>query len=793
MTGDSAVASEVFDVLFILQVTPELRLEHVSESILEFTGHQAQEHISEPDLWLSALDLRDHEALLHAFNADPDVVVHLTLRWTRPEVGTKWGHQVTRKVIRPDGSMALYGALSHITDQQIAEAQAGVEGRYSMVADEASDVVLRIDLQGRIVWVSDSVSVIGRSPQDLVGRNAGDFLDAAGRAVVSALAPRVLAGETRSGVVVRIATANGGDRFVSLSARPVFDESTGEPAGAIASWRDVDELVRARIEAESERQILRAALDAQLDPQIVLEAVRDEQDHIVDFVVVEINPAACQAFDVTRADVVGKRALALRPQIQPSEQWSVLLKVVQSRQSLILNEQPLQTILGGHTRRFDLRAVPVHDGLSVTWRDVTERHERAAALAASEARYRLLLEESSDMVTFHDPSGAVEWISPAMERLLGWRPDEVATSVLNLIHRDDAAGIWAARQRLLDAEESATARFRMRALDGGWRWLEATARAVRDADGQVSSLVVFSRDIQERMDYEQALATSEARYRLLAENATDVVYRTALDGTTEWVSEGVQRVLGFTPAEFVGRNGRDLVDPQDREFVDRATVEVLAGIRSSARFRMPTKDGGTRWVESTIHPVYEDGEPVGFVGGWRDVQAEVEVGQELDMRARTDELTGLANRREVIARLTRLLAPDNPRHAGLAVAFCDLDGFKAVNDNRGHAVGDALLQIVADRVRACVRAGDTVGRVGGDEFLLVLDAVADLAAAAHVAGKVLVALREPVVIAGDIIPITVSIGVTMAEIHDDVDGLIARADRAMYEAKQAGRDRVVAT
>src|SRR5690606_10943289 len=163
-------------------------------------------------------------------------------------------------------------------------------------------------------------------------------------------------------------------------------------------------------------------------------------------------------------------------------------------------------------------------------------------------------------------------------------------------------------------------------------------------------------------------------------------YRTSLDGTTEWVSEGVQRVLGFAPADFVGRNGRDLVSPQDREFVDRATAEVLSGERSSARFRMPTKDGGTRWIETTIHPVYDDdGQPVGFVGGWRDVQAEVEAEQELDSRARTDELTGLANRREVIAQLTRLLAPDNPRRRRLAVAFCDLDGFKSVNDARGHA------------------------------------------------------------------------------------------------------------
>ena len=792
--GDQSVASALFDVLFVLQVSPELRLEHVSESIEEFTGYRAQEYLDDSSLWVNALDVRDREAVLAALNAAPAVATHLTLRWSRRAGGTVWGQQITRKVVRPDGSEAVYGAINHITEQQIAEAQAGLDGRYSMVADDASDVVLRIDPQGAIEWVSESVrGVAGWAPTDLIGRNAGEFLDDAGRLVVAALAPRVLAGESRSGVVVRIRTPQGAGRFVSLSARPVVDEGTGEAVAVIASWRDVDELVKARLEAESERQILRATLDAQLDPQVVLEAVRDDHDLIADFVVVEVNPAACEALDITRADVVGKRVLSLGPQIRHSEQWELLLRVVQDRQPLILNEQPLQPLRGGRTRRFDLRAVPVHDGLSVTWRDVTQRHQAAADLAASEARYRLLLEESSDMVSFHVPGGAVEWISPAVQRVLGWPPEEIAGTVLDLVHRDDAPAIQAAQQRLLAGEESAGARFRMRTRDRGWRWLEATARGVRDEAGRVTALVVFSHDIQEQMDFERALSQSEERYRLLAENATDVVYRTSLDGTTEWVSEGVQKVLGFTPAELVGRNGRDLVSPEDREFVDRATAEVLSGERSSARLRMPTKDGGTRWIETTIHPVHDDdGRTVGFVGGWRDVQAEVEAEQELDSRARTDELTGLANRREVIAQLTRLLAPGNPRRGHLAVAFCDLDGFKAVNDARGHAVGDALLQAVAVRVRDCVRAGDTVARVGGDEILLVLDGVPDLAAATRVAEKVRETLGVPVMIAGDAVPVTVSIGVTMADIHDDVDGLIARADRAMYQAKQAGRNRVVA-
>ena len=167
--------------------------------------------------------------------------------------------------------------------------------------------------------------------------------------------------------------------------------------------------------------------------------------------------------------------------------------------------------------------------------------------------------------------------------------------------------------------------------------------------------------------------------------------------------------------------------------------------------------------------------------------------QQLRQRASTDELTGLLNRRELLEQLEVLLADGDRRHGRgtLALLFCDLDLFKEINDSLGHAAGDLVLRSVAERIRRAIRRDDLAARMGGDEMVVVLRSVADLEAAVALAGKVGSAIAEPISGDGLQARITASIGVTLARSGEDVDGLMARADLAMYEAKKAGRNRVI--
>lgn len=177
---------------------------------------------------------------------------------------------------------------------------------------------------------------------------------------------------------------------------------------------------------------------------------------------------------------------------------------------------------------------------------------------------------------------------------------------------------------------------------------------------------------------------------------------------------------------------------------------------------------------------------------WRDVTARHRAGAELEQRARTDELTKLLNRREAFDRIRDLHGKTPRTGHGLAVLFVDFDKFKTINDTHGHAAGDEVLRVTADRIRSCLRHDDDLGaRVGGDEMMVVLHGVHGIADARCVADKLRALAAQPVAFDGGTIAATVSIGVALARPGESPETLVARADEAMYRAKNRGRNQVI--
>jgi diguanylate cyclase (GGDEF)-like protein len=197
-------------------------------------------------------------------------------------------------------------------------------------------------------------------------------------------------------------------------------------------------------------------------------------------------------------------------------------------------------------------------------------------------------------------------------------------------------------------------------------------------------------------------------------------------------------------------------------------------------------------MSGNAHPLTDpDGAPVGVVAGMRDVTDLIAAQEALVEVATHDDLTGLFTRGEILERLAATLSHP-PRSGGrVAVAFCDLDDLKTVNDRHGHGAGDEALRVTATRVRATVREGDLVARFGGDEILVILDCVHDDQDARTIAEKIRNAALLPIPILGGSFDVTLSIGITLAEPGDTIDSLIARADNAMYEAKATGKNQVV--
>jgi diguanylate cyclase (GGDEF)-like protein len=237
----------------------------------------------------------------------------------------------------------------------------------------------------------------------------------------------------------------------------------------------------------------------------------------------------------------------------------------------------------------------------------------------------------------------------------------------------------------------------------------------------------------------------------------------------------------------------EFIHPDDLESVLQDIDRLAFGVTIMSRQRIRDAGGAYHWVESNSR-VYLDasGTEDGFLTSLRVVDALVASEHELARRAQFDELTGLMNRVEMLERLGDMVDKGRRSRDSVAVLFCDIDWFKEVNDKFGHAAGDEVLRVTAERISGTIRQDDVAARFGGDEMLVALTGIRDVEEALPVAEKVRLACRADISVPGAVVQVTVSIGVAMARGGEPVDHLIADADRAMYQAKQSGRDRVVA-
>lgn len=286
-------------------------------------------------------------------------------------------------------------------------------------------------------------------------------------------------------------------------------------------------------------------------------------------------------------------------------------------------------------------------------------------------------------------------------------------------------------------------------------------------------------------------ADAEMRYRILADNAVDIVVHLR-GGDVAWVSPSVEAALGGPAHRWTGGGLRRRIHPEDRDTLATALQRIAGGEAVLHRFRVRAVDEQYHWVHGHGKPYVDaEGNTDGLIAALRIVDDQVEAEQRLERLARFDTLTGLANRAEAIGRLEAAL--EQPRHqgTGVGVLFCDVDYFKEINDTWGHGIGDAVLATLAARIRASVRQGDTVGRTGGDEILILLPGVHNIDEVAEIAEKIRCRAAEPIQVSEQTIRATLSIGATIALPGEPVSSITARADAAMYKAKSGDKNTVI--
>jgi diguanylate cyclase (GGDEF)-like protein/PAS domain S-box-containing protein len=332
------------------------------------------------------------------------------------------------------------------------------------------------------------------------------------------------------------------------------------------------------------------------------------------------------------------------------------------------------------------------------------------------------------------------------------------------------------------------------AINGPWKWAGIHGLFVLGAS--VANIVAWRKNEDTRLDLQESmrsLTESEERFRSLVQNASDIAVLCDREGRMRYVSPSVTRVFGYEPEALVGASGWSFIHPDDLALVEAAWEAAVASTEPFApiEYRARHANGTWRWVELMIGNLLDEPAVRGMTLNFRDITERRAAEEAMLHQAFHDTLTGLPNRALFLDRLSQALARRGRRGA-VAVLFLDLDRFKWINDSLGHAAGDELLTLVANRLKDGVRPGDSVARFGGDEFVVLCDDLDGEREAVTIAERLTAELAANLSVEGRDIKVTASVGIaTTASSGDPTAGTMLRdADAAMYRAKERGRNRI---
>ena len=450
----------------------------------------------------------------------------------------------------------------------------------------------------------------------------------------------------------------------------------------------------------------------------------------------------------------------------------------------------------GGERTISFTRTPVRDEAGVVRRivatgvDVSGEHLARAALLASERRHRALVEHASDVVVVIDERAVITYVSASAEAQLGWTPNELeGRSGFDLVAEEDRdLALRSFGETLTESGPTVPRELRIRDRFGRPVLMEVVANN-RLEDPSVEGVILHMRDITERRTLEVTLSTAEERFREAFAKAPTGIALVDLDGHFLEANRALADILGREPADLTRLSFQDITHPDDLgadlDYLARLLAGRIPGYRMEKRYLRP--DGSVIWCLLNVSVLRDAaGAPQHLLAHVEDITARKSRTEELAHLAHHDGLTGLPNRTAVHTRVGESLARRHLHEVG--VLFLDLDGFKDVNDTYGHDVGDRVLSVVARRLADVVRPSDLVGRVGGDEFVVVCEP-ASMAVLERIAERICEELGRPIELAGlPTITTGAAVGLAVAEPVDDTASLLRRADDEMYRAKSRGRD-----
>jgi diguanylate cyclase (GGDEF)-like protein/PAS domain S-box-containing protein len=434
--------------------------------------------------------------------------------------------------------------------------------------------------------------------------------------------------------------------------------------------------------------------------------------------------------------------------------------------------------------------------------DITTRKQTEAALRASEENFRLITSQVPGVVfrlaLGNDGTRKYSFVSDGVRELYGVPPEEVmadAHVLQALRHPDDEAVIEADLAEMTTSRGAKLIQFRIRLRDGTVKWVQIASNLLsHDSNGSVRAGIMT--DITTRKWAEAQLQETEARWKLALESTGDGVWDWHIQDDVEYYSTRYKEMYGYSEDKIWQRSDdyADLVHPDDKAKMMRDQRAHFEGKTANYvnEHRVRCKDGSWKWILSRGAVISRDpdGKPLRMLGTHTDISKRKEIDALIWHQANFDALTGLPNRRMLRERLEAEMRQCADTEQRMAVLFIDLDHFKEVNDALGHAKGDELLVEAGRRIRERLRDGDTVARMGGDEFTVLLTNISDSEHTQRIVEGILGAMTTAFQLGDDQVFVSASIGITrFPDDGAEVEGLLKNADQALYVAKGAGRNR----
>ncbi len=420
-------------------------------------------------------------------------------------------------------------------------------------------------------------------------------------------------------------------------------------------------------------------------------------------------------------------------------------------------------------------------------RDITERKLAETKLMESEKELSAILDSIQDTYYQTNSKGMLTRVSPSVERLLGYKPQELIGSNLASLYFDPALREaflleLANNNGIVQNRET-----QLRHKNGSPIWVSTNAHYRLNQSGYMTGVEGIARDITQ-LKYAEDLRNRLGR--ILDNSSNEIFIIDAKSLRFIQVNRGALQNLGYTAQEMEAMTPIDITPEFTQESFKTLVEPLYQDEKEEIVFKAHhlRKQGTLYPVEVCLQLSLQDTPPV-FVAFIQDITERIQAERKLQHMAHHDSLTTLPNRILFAQNLEQSLARSNRHNMAVAVMFLDLDRFKIINDTLGHDIGDKALQALSGRLNSCVKQGDSVARLGGDEFAIVLENISSPDDVAPTARKILELLSRPFLIDGHELFITTSIGISLYPADGtDTQTLLKHADIAMYRAKDQGRN-----